>query len=172
MGKPRISIIAAMDEKRGIGKNSDLLFRIPEDFERMRRLTRGHPLVMGRKTFESIGRVLPDRTSIVVTRDPERVKSVGFYSPQVQIVLSLAEGIEKAKRSPGFEEIFIFGGGEIFREAIEDGIVDRLYLTKVEGDYGADTYFPDYSDFKKIISEEEGESKGIKYKFIDLERGE
>jgi len=167
-----INIIAAMDEKRGIGKNKDLLFRLSADFERMRRLTRGHPLVMGRKTFESIGRVLPDRTSIVVTHDPTKVRSVSFFTPEVQIVSSLEEGIEKAKQSPGGDEIFVFGGGEIFREAIEDGIVDRLYLTKVEGDYGADTYFPDYSKFKKVISEESGEENGVKYKFIDLERGE
>lgn len=165
-----VSIIAAMDEKRGIGKNNDLLFRIPEDFERMRGLTRGHPLIMGRKTFESIGRLLPDRTSIVITRDPQRVKSVSFYSPEVEVVPALTEGIEKAKQSPGSEEIFIFGGGEIFKEAIEKGVVDKLYLTVAEGDFGADTFFPDYSEFKRVIKEEFGESKGIKFRFIDLER--
>ena len=165
-----ISIIAAMDEKRGIGKNNDLLFRIPEDFKRMSMLTRGRPLVMGRKTFESIGRVLPDRTSIVVTRDPERVRRVGFYSPQVEIVSALTEGIEKAKQSPGAEEIFIFGGGEIFKEAIENGLVDKLYLTVVEGDFGADTFFPDYSEFKKVINEEFGELGEYKFRFLDLEK--
>ena len=170
MTNSKISIIAAMDEKRGIGKNNGLLFRLSADFERMRRLTRGHPLVMGRRTFESIGRVLPDRTSIVVTHDPAKVSSVGFFTPEVQIVSSLREGIEKAKQRPGGSYIFLFSGLEIFREAIEDGIVDRLYLTKVEGDYGADTFFPDYSEFKKIIAEESGESNGIKYKFIDLEK--
>ncbi|MBI2622721.1 MAG: dihydrofolate reductase [Candidatus Levybacteria bacterium] len=64
-----ISIIAAIDEKRGLGKNNDLLFRIPEDLKRFRRLTKGHPIIMGRKTFESIGRPLPNRTNIVITRD-------------------------------------------------------------------------------------------------------
>src|SRR3990167_7755518 len=168
--KEMISIIAAMDEKRGIGKNNDLLFRIPEDFERMRRLTKGHPLVMGRKTFESIGRVLPERTSIFVTHDPAKVSSVSFFTPRVQIVSSLEEGIERAKQSPGGDEIFIFGGGEIFREALEGGLVDKLYLTVVEGDYEADTFFPDYSEFKRVIKEEFGESKGIKFRFVDLER--
>ena len=170
--KEMISIIAAMDEKRGIGKNNDLLFRIPEDFERMRRLTKGHPLVMGRKTFESIGRFLPERTSIVVTHDPAKVSSVSFFTPEVQIVSSLGEGIEKAKQSPGGDEIFVFGGGEIFREAIEGGVVDRLYLTKVEGDWGANTFFPDYSQFKKVIHEEAGTEGEYKFRFIDLERGE
>lgn len=172
MKEGMISAIAAIDEKRGIGKNNDLLFRLSADFERMRRLTRGHPLVMGRRTFESIGRVLPDRTSIVVTHDPTKVSSVSFFIPEVQIVSSLGEGIEKAKQSPGEDEIFVFGGGEIFREAIENGIVDRLYLTKVEGDFDADIFFPDYSQFKKVIREESGEENGVKYKFIDLEREE
>lgn len=171
MKERMINIIAAMDEKRGIGKNNDLLFRLSADFERMRRLTRGHPLVMGRKTFESIGRVLPDRTSIVVTHDPSKVKAVSFFIPEVQIVSSLEEGIEKAKQSPGGDEIFVFGGGEIFREAIEGGVVDRLYLTKVEGDFGADTFFPDYSQFKKIIHEEAGTEGKYRFRFIDLERG-
>lgn len=168
--KEMISIIAAMDERKGIGKDNDLLFRIPQDFERMRKLTRGHPLIMGRKTFESIGRVLPDRTSIVVTRDPERVKSVSFYSPQVKIVSSLTAGIEQAKQSPGASEIFIFGGGEIFRQALEKGLVDKLYLTIAEGDYQADTFFPDYSDFKRVVKEELGESNGVKFRFVDLEK--
>lgn len=168
--KEMINIIAAMDEKRGIGKNNDLLFRLDADFERMKALTRGHPLVMGRKTFESIGRVLQDRTSIVITHDPNKVRAVSFYDPSVEIVRSLSEGIEKAKQSPGGSEIFVFGGGEIFREAIENGIVDRLYLTKVEGDWGADTYFPDYSQFKKVIHEETGNEGEYKFRFIDLEK--
>ena len=75
------SIIVAIDEKRGIGKNGDLLFRIFEDFKRMNIITRGHPLVMGRNTFESIKRRLGDgRTSIVITHDPEKVKRISFYS--------------------------------------------------------------------------------------------
>ena len=159
-----------MDEKRGIGKNNDLLFKLSADFERMRRLTRGHPLVMGRKTFESIGRVLPDKTSIVVTHDPTKVRSVSFFTPEVQIVSSLEEGIENAKQSLGGDEIFVFGGGEIFREAIEDGIVDRLYLTIVQGDFGADTFFPDYSEFKKVLREKFGKSGEYKFRFVDLEK--
>lgn len=168
--KEMISIVAAMDVRRGIGKNNDLLFRLKADFERMRSLTRGHPLVMGRKTFESIGRVLPERTSIVVSRDKSRVERVPFYVPEVRVVSSLADGIEEAKKSPGAEEIFIFGGGEIFREALEEEVVDKLYLTEVEGNFDADVFFPDYSQFAKVLSEESGEENGIKYKYIDLEK--
>lgn len=166
----KVSIIVAMDEKRGIGKNNNLLFKIPEDYARMNRIIRNHPIVMGRKTFLSIGRVLPEKTNIVITRDPQRVKDISFYSSEVKIVSSLDEGIALAKKSPGSEEIFIFGGGEIFAEALKRNLIDKLYLTIVEGDFGADTFFPDYSDFKKVVFEQNGESEGYKYKFLELER--
>ena len=165
------SIIVAIDEKRGIGKNGDLLFRIFEDFKRMNIITRGHPLVMGRNTFESIKRRLGDgRTSIVITHDPEKVKRISFYSPEVQIASSLVEGIELAKQCSGSEEIFIFGGGQVFKEAMENNLVDKLYLTIVEGNFGADTFFPDYSDFKKVVFEKEGQERDYKYKFLELEK--
>lgn len=159
-----------MDEKRGIGKDNKLLFRISEDFKRMSDITRNHSIIMGRRTFESIGRILPQRTNIVITRDSERVKNINFYSPEVKVVSSLAEGIEQAKQSLGSDEAFIFGGGEIFAEALKSGLVDKLYLTLVKGDYGADTFFPDYSEFKKVVFEQEGESGEYKYKFLELER--
>jgi dihydrofolate reductase len=165
------SIIVAMDEKRGIGKNGDLSFRIHEDFKRMNELTRNHPLVMGSNTFKSIGRLLgAGRTSIVVTRNSGKVKGISFYSPEVKIAPSLVEGIDLARKCPGSEEIFIFGGGQIFAQAMKEKFVDKLYLTIVEGDYGADTFFPDYSEFKKVVFEKGGEEGNYKYKFIDLER--
>lgn len=166
----KISIIVAIDSKRGIGKSNDLLFKIPEDYARMNRIIRSHPIVMGRKTFLSIGRVLPEKTNIVITRDPQRVKDISFYSSEVKIVSSLDEGIALAKKSPGSEEIFIFGGGEIFAEALKKNLVHKLYLTIVEGDFDADTFFPDYSEFKKVVFEKSGESDGYKYKFLDLEK--
>ncbi len=167
-----VSAIAAMDEKRGIGKGNDLLFKIPEDFARMRGLTSGHPLIMGRATFESIGRVLPGRKSFVVTRDKNY--KIPFVEPEgasVEVVHSLEEALLKAQDAPGSDEIFIFGGGQLFKEAIEKGVVDKLYLTKVNGDYGADTFFPEYEEqFTKVVNEEEGESDGYKYKFEDREK--
>lgn len=167
-----ISIIAAIDERRGLGKNNDLLFRIPEDFERMKKLTMGHPIIMGRKTFESIGRVLPNRTNIVVTRD-KSFDPRKFCSSEICDVLgvgSLEEALRVAKKSPGNDEIIIFGGGQVFKEAMDKNLVDRLYLTIVEGDYGADTFFPDYSMFDKVISEQKGQSGEYSYKFLDLEK--
>lgn len=188
-----INIIVAIDSKRGIGKNNDLLFKIPEDFKRMKRLTAGHPIIMGRKTFESIGRVLPGRTNITITRDKsfDPHKFCLGKNCDVFVCHSLEEAIqiarkkereatplrasfaEASKAEQGSEEqgeIFIFGGGQIFKEAIEKGLVDKLYLTVVEGDFGADTFFPDYSEFDKIISEESGESGEYKYRFLDLEK--
>ena len=167
-----VSIVVAMDSKRGIGKNNDLLFRIPEDFERMKKLTAGHPIIMGRRTFESIGRVLPGRTNIVITKNPEfKIQNLASKGDAFRsyVVGSLEEAIEVAKKSPGSEEIFIFGGGQVFKEAIEKGLVDRLYLTIVEGDYGADTFFPDYSKFKIVEKEERSDGK-YKYSFITLKR--
>ena len=158
MKNTRVSIIAAIDEKRGLGKNNDLLFRIPEDGKRVRTITTGHPLVMGRKTFESLGRLLPNRSHIVVTRDPASLKNLPFQPEAV--VSSIEEGIEKAKEFVGSDEIFIFGGGQIFTEAVEKELVDRLYMTVVKGNYDADTFFPEYSMFTKVLKKEEHEEDG------------
>jgi dihydrofolate reductase len=99
-----ISIVVAIDSKRGIGKNNDLLFHIPEDFKRMHQIISGHPLVMGRRTFESIGRVIPNNTSIIITRGdyelPDFVKTLEEKA-KCMVVHSLEEGIEKAKTAAG-----------------------------------------------------------------------
>ena len=100
---------------------------------------------------------------MVITRNPD------FKADGVSVNNSFEEALAVAKENEQ-SEIFIIGGAQIFQQAIDMGIVDRLYLTKVEGEFGADTFFPDYSDFKKAINEESGEENGIKYKFIDLER--
>ncbi len=157
-----------MDSKRGIGKNNKLLFRIKEDFERMRRLIKGKPIIMGRKTYESVltytgGKIIPGSTNIVVTGDPEYSD---VHKEGCVVTHSLDEAVERAMEED-VDEIIIFGGGKIYEEALP--ITDRLYITLVEGDFTADTFFPDYSDFKKVVFEESGESDGLKYKFLDLE---
>lgn len=168
MNQTRISIIAAIDEKHGLGKNNNLLFKIRSDMQRVRSLTTGHPLVMGRKTFASLGRLLPHRSHVVVTRDASSLESLSFQ-PEA-IASSLEEAIEKAKTFGGAEEIFVFGGGQIFTEAVEKGLADRLYLTIVKGEYEADTFFPDYSMFTKVLNKEEHEEDGYTYTFLDLEK--
>lgn len=159
--KPTISIIAAISENRAIGKDNKLLWHIPGDLPRFKKLTTGHPIIMGRKTYESIGKPLPSRTNIVVTRD-DSYKAEGCV-----IVTSIEEAIQIAKQKDK-EEIFIVGGGQIYEQGVK--FADKLYLTLVEGEYEADTFFPDYSEFKKKISEETHESEGLKYKFLELER--
>ncbi len=158
---PKISMIAAIaSENRALGLNGRLIYAIPEDLKRFREITTGHPIIMGRKTFESIGMPLPNRRNIVITRDED------YFAEGVVIVHSLEEALGLVLNE---EEIFIIGGGEIYQEAIN--MADKLYLTVVEGNPQADTYFPDYSDFKKIIHEEDHETEeGLKYKFLDLEK--
>ncbi|PJA00062.1 MAG: hypothetical protein COX78_01045 [Candidatus Levybacteria bacterium CG_4_10_14_0_2_um_filter_35_8] len=161
----KVSLIVAVDENRGIGKNGKMPWHIPADLKRFKELTTGNIVIMGRKTFSSIGMPLSNRTNIVVTRD-KNYKVNGAL-----VVNSLEEALRQArgKLSESVDsEIFIIGGGQIFQEAIN--IADKLYLTLVEGKFDVDTYFPDYSKFTKKVSEEEGESNGFKYKFINLEK--
>ena len=160
----KISMIAAIASgNRALGKDNKLIYHIPEDLKRFKKLTSGHVIIMGRKTFESIGQPLPNRTSIVITRDPD------YFAEEVIIAHSLDEALQKAEGNPpAGGEIFIIGGGQIYQEAIK--LADKLYLTIVEGNPEADTFFPDYSEFKKVVFEESHESDGLKYKFLDLER--
>ncbi|MEX0621434.1 MAG: dihydrofolate reductase [Candidatus Woykebacteria bacterium] len=161
MKRPRISIIAAIGKNRELGKDNKLLWHISEDLKRFKKLTTGHPIIMGRKTFDSIGRVLPNRVNIVVTRDDS------FKQDDVLACNSIKEALEKAE-SVENDEIFIIGGGQIFEQIIK--FADRLYLTVVEGGYEADAFFPDYSKFKTIVSSQNGESEGLRYKYVVLER--
>lgn len=132
----KVAIVAAIRRNREIGKGNELLWPIPDDLKRFRALTKGHPVVMGRKTFESIvaarGGPLPMRTNIVITRDPERVRALAGESDNVVIVGTLEEGLRAAAQSPGAEEIHIGGGAEIYRLALP--YVDTLYLTQVEAE--------------------------------------
>lgn len=157
-----VSIIAAIGAKnRELGKDNKLLWHIPEDLKRFKEITKGHPVIMGRKTFESIGKPLPNRTNIVISHKRRRLT-------KLVVAESLKEAIDKGKNALGAEEIFIIGGGQIYRQAI--GIADKLYLTVVKGNFEADTFFPDYSMFTKIVFEKAGEFENLKYKFLELER--
>lgn len=165
MPGPKISIIAAIGKNRELGKKNKLLWHIPGDLPRFKKLTTGHPIIMGRKTFESIGRPLPNRTNIIVTRDPN------YNFKGVVVVHSIEKAIEEAKRienTPVGGEIFIIGGGQIYKQALP--FTDRLYLTVIDAQAEADTYFPDYSEFKKVISEQNNESEGQKYLYLILEK--
>jgi len=161
-----LSLIAAIDENRGLGKDNKLLFSIPEDLKHFKSLTLHHVVIMGRKTFESIGKSLPNRTNIVVTRDMK------YRAPDCLVVHSLNEAITTATKiganSLGAHEIFIIGGGSLYAQAIDRA--DRLYLTVVKGIYDADTFFPDYSSFSKVLSEEKLTTPKYSLVFLTLTR--
>ncbi len=175
MKKPLVSAIAAIGKGRVLGKENKLLWHIPEDLKRFREITRGHPVIMGRKTFESIlgytKKPLPERTNIVVTHDPKRI--LGVYETtnmqtDVVAVGSIEEAIEKGKRVDQ-EEIFVIGGAQIYGAALP--FTDKLYLTLIDAEAEGDSFFPPYEhDFTKIVSEEAHESNGLKYRWVDLER--
>ncbi|KKW16678.1 MAG: Dihydrofolate reductase [Parcubacteria group bacterium GW2011_GWA1_50_14] len=156
-----ISAIAAIGKNNVIGQNNDLVWKIPDDLARFREITKGHPVIMGRRTFESIGRPLPDRTNIVISREKD-------YAPEgVSVVYSVDEAIEKAK-SLGNDEIFVIGGGEIYRQFMP--YTDKLYLTIIDAEADGDVFFPDYSEFQKETFREERDYSGLKYAWVNLER--
>jgi dihydrofolate reductase len=162
----RVAIVVAIGQNREIGKGGQLLWHISDDLKRFKQLTLGHPVIMGRKTFESIvaiiGKPLPGRANIVVTRDQN------WSYEDVLVFHSLEEALEKA-RELDTEEIHIGGGAELYAQALP--FVDRLYLTLIDDSKEADTYFPPYeTEFTKIISDEAREHEGLKYRWVTLER--
>lgn len=161
MNTPRISLIAALDDKNGIGKEGKLVWHLPGDLPRFKQLTLGHPIIMGRKTFESIGRILPGRTNIIVSRDPMYTVEGATTVTSIEQAITVAENLDK-------EEIFIIGGGQIYKEVI--GKSDRLYLTLVKGDFTCDAFFPEYSQFTKVIAKDEKEGEGYTFTYITLEK--
>jgi len=156
-----VSIIVAVANSNAIGGNNQLLWHISADLKMFKRITSGHAIVMGRKTYESIGKPLPNRQNIVITRNRE------LTLPGADVV----ESVDAAKAIAKGEELFIIGGGEIYSQAIS--LADRVYLTRVWADYKADTFFPeiDMSIWKEVSREDfpaEGETPA--YSFILLEK--
>lgn len=129
-----ISLIAAMDEKRGLGKENKLLCHLPADLKRFKELTKGKPIIMGRKTYDSIGKALPDRWNIVITKQNMNILDV-------TIVNSLEQAIALTKDIP---EIMIIGGATIFEQAMP--LAQRLYLTLIHAKFDADVFFPNFDE--------------------------
>ncbi|MFA7254157.1 MAG: dihydrofolate reductase [Patescibacteria group bacterium] len=160
--KPTKSIIVAIaKENRAIGKNNQLLWDIPEDLKHFRETTSGHPVIMGERTFDSIGRPLPDRVNIVVSFKPD-LKIDGCL-----VAHSLPEAYEMAAKYDQ-EEIFIIGGGMVYKSALSD--MDKLYLTLVDGHFDADVFFPEYTDLFKVVSEKANNNGKHKFVFQELIR--
>ncbi|MBO2537042.1 dihydrofolate reductase [Rummeliibacillus suwonensis] len=153
-----ISLIVAFDDNRVMGYNNKMPWHLPGDLAYFKKTTMGKPMIMGRKTFESIGKALPGRTNIVITRD------LNYKAEGIIIVHSFEEALDVAKKEE--KEIMIIGGEQIFRLALP--IADVLYVTKIQHAFQGDTFFPEISDEWKIVSEsEEHETKeGIKFSYL------
>jgi dihydrofolate reductase len=163
-----VTIVASMGRQtRVIGNNNQLLWHVPADMRRFKELTIGKPVIMGRKTFESIvaiiGKPLPNRTNIVITRQ------TGYVAPEgVRVVPSLEEAFEVAATGNP-TEIHIGGGAELYRQALH--LVDRLHITWFESDATGDTTFPEFeTDFTIVQAHEPQLREGLKYQWIDYKR--
>ena len=156
-----LSLIVAYDDERGIGKGNDLLWKISADLKRFKALTTGHPIVMGRKTYQSIGRPLPARTNIVITRQ------VDFTADGCEVVGSLNEALQAAFHSPGSDEVFVIGGGEIYQQALPQ--VDRIYATEVSGAHQATVFFPPADGFSEVTRESH-QSDGYQFDYVVFQR--
>ena len=132
-----ISLVVALSENNAIGKDNQLLWHLPADLKHFKEITSGHTIIMGRKTFDSIGKALPKRRNIVITRNRE------LALPGVEIVHNLQEALDSCQEE---NEVFIIGGEEIFKQSL--GLADKIYLTRVHQNYEADTYFPEIDDAK------------------------
>ena len=183
----KISIIAAIGENKELGKGGKLLWHISEDMKRFKKLTEGHVVIMGRKTFESLPKKfkpLPNRINIIITRNKKFTENISinqlietYVAYSIESALSLAKKkIKKDKKSLTTDyslpttsgEVFIIGGGQIYQQAIK--YADKLYLTLVKGKFEADTFFPDYLEFKKVIYKKDSSDKNYQYTFLELEK--
>ncbi|AEY65246.1 dihydrofolate reductase [Clostridium sp. BNL1100] len=157
-----ISMIWAMGQNNALGCKNRMPWYIPADFSYFKKITMGKTVIMGRKTFESLGKPLPGRKNIVITRETG-------YSPEG---CTTVNSIQKAMDYTGEEEVFIIGGAEIYKEFLP--IADRLYLTLIEKEFEADTFFPeiDYSQWKQVSCENgiKDEKNPYKYKWLIYER--
>ncbi|MDZ4678756.1 MAG: dihydrofolate reductase [Oligoflexia bacterium] len=155
-----ISLIVAMSENRVIGRDQKLPWNIPIDLKRFRAITSGHLVIMGRKTFDSIGKPLPNRTNVVITRNAD------FKYEGVVVVDSIENAIEPYKKTN--EEIFILGGGDIFKQTIDKA--DRLYLTLVHKEVDGDVYFPEFNASLFELTFREDHVDPMPFSFLDYKR--
>jgi dihydrofolate reductase len=161
----QVSLIVAAAENGAIGKNNQLLWRLPDDLKRFKQLTLGHPMIMGRKTFESIGKPLPGRTSIVVTRKKD-------YAPEGVVVAHSLENALEIAREIGTEEAFVIGGGELYEQVLP--LADTIYLTLVHTIIEGDTYFklPDLQNWIQTekITHRADERHAFSFDFVNYSK--
>lgn len=159
-----INIVVAKASNNVIGAKNDLIWHLPNDLKHFKNLTSGHPIIMGRKTYESLGRPLPNRTNIVVTRDSN------WTADGIVKVNSLEKAIDSALKID--EDIYIIGGGNIYKQAME--FTDILYITEVHHEFDGDTYFPeiDTDDWEEIEREnfKKDEKHPFAYSFVTYKK--
>jgi dihydrofolate reductase len=161
-------IVVAVSDNGVIGDGEKMPWHLPDDLKRVKRITMGKPLVMGRKTFQSIGRPLPGRTNIVVTRDR------GFNADGVQVTHDVSEALDLARRialNDGVDEIVVFGGAEIYRQAMDK--VQRMHVTEIHLEVEGKTRFPDFdrADWTETERTDHPEKDGSPaHSFVTLER--
>ena len=142
-----VTLIAAMAENRVIGKEGAIPWHLPDDLARFKSLTLGHPVVMGRKTFESIGRPLPGRRNLVISRNP------GFKAPGIEVFSSIDEVLATLSEAESPEELMVIGGGHLYGQLLPRA--DRLYLTHIDLAVAGDTRFPAFDDEQWLLVESE-----------------
>ena len=160
-----VTIIAAIGLNNALGKDNDLIWHLPADLKRFKKTTTGFPIIMGRKTFESIGRPLPNRTNIIVTRNAD------YHQDGCIVKSSLEEAVESVANE---EHAFIIGGAQIYNQAIEQGLADRLDITLVQESFEADVYFPEFDKMEwELISREDfdkDEKNPHNYSFLQFKK--
>lgn len=161
MKKPIISLIAAIGKHRELGFNNDLIWKIPQDIKHFKDITSHHTVIMGQKTYESIGRPLPDRRNIILTRDRK------YDVEDAEVCFSIEEALNLVKDE---EEVFIVGGASVYKQTIK--FTDKLYLTMIDTTSEADTFFPEYNDFKVVEESSVKNYQNIYYRFVVLERND
>lgn len=158
----KLVLVCAIGKNREIGRGGTLVWRISEDLKRFKRITMGHPVIMGRKTHESIGKPLPGRTNIIVTRQP------GFAAEGCITAHSIEQALEAASVSEGGDTVFVIGGGQLYDALI--GRADRLSLTAIDASADdADTWFPEYESSFSVLHDEGPYSQdSLNYRFLEL----
>lgn len=154
-----VSIITAVSNNNVIGKDNKLPWRLPADLAHFKEITSGHSVLMGRKTFESIGRPLPNRRNIVITRNRD------FKADRIEVVHSIEEALEITKNE---DEVFVIGGEEIYKLALP--FADKIYLTKVEAEVDGDAFFPNLgSEWEEVSRIENPKDENNEYPFVFYE---
>ncbi|MCX7184137.1 MAG: dihydrofolate reductase [Nitrosospira sp.] len=167
MNSPRFSILVAMAKNRVIGRNNALPWQLSPDLKRFKQLTMGHHIVMGRKTYESIGRPLPGRISVIVSRQSD------YQAPGAIVVGSIAEALKVCNEDKEMDqESFVIGGAEIYQQAL--GLCQRMYVTEIQQEFDGDALFPEFNqqEWHEISREKhrlDGDD-GLEYHFVVLDR--